>query len=567
MMNFSKFEKDNYICVADMKISYSDKYDFIYEVSEVSKRFLQTSALISQGTFIGCQICKKNDNHTRCNVFSSKSVNISVSDFDWIFHGCAVADDNTDLRLENLFEKGRKVYVLASIKGCMEDVSETKVNAICERNDNYFGDDEYYDSEIKRHFTDLFNTLMESNAVIQLIAGASKEKSFGHGILFISTPKEMSLKLKSIISIAFPHMLAKEIYSFSEISENLGYIPDEYFLDSITHFIYNMDSWEKKIEGDDESQGNGECYEDTYMDLDKLDTDFEDVIEEKDIHKEGLHELIGLEEVKTQVNKIIAFAKLKKEMKEKNAGNQSMVLNMEFTGNPGTAKTTVARILGEEFYDIGLTSRREVVEIGRADLVAEYTGQTAVKTKKIFEKARGGILFIDEAYSLVEDNHSFGDEAITTIVQEMENNRDDIIVIFAGYPEKMEDFFKTNPGLRSRVPFKIIFADYSIEDMLKIVKHEADKRGFNISPSAETKILSICESALEYSENGNGRFCRNLVENAILEFAERVYGASSCLDTEKEGDGYENRYMLLAKDFILPRTIVNEKRIKLGFAI
>ena len=567
MMNFSKFEKDNYICVADMKISYSDKYDFIYEVSEVSKRFLQTSALISQGTFIGCQICKKNDNHTRCNVFSSKSVNISVSDFDWIFHGCAVADDNTDLRLEDLFEKGRKVYVLASIKGCMEDVSETKVNAICERNDNYFGDDEYYDSEIKRHFTDLFNTLMESNAVIQLIAGASKEKSFGHGILFISTPKEMSLKLKSIISIAFPHMLAKEIYSFSEISENLGYIPDEYFLDSITHFIYNMDSWEKKIEGDDESQGNGECYEDTYMDLDKLDTDFEDVIEEKDIHKEGLHELIGLEEVKTQVNKIIAFAKLKKEMKEKNAGNQSMVLNMEFTGNPGTAKTTVARILGEEFYDIGLTSRREVVEIGRADLVAEYTGQTAVKTKKIFEKARGGILFIDEAYSLVEDNHSFGDEAITTIVQEMENNRDDIIVIFAGYPEKMEDFFKTNPGLRSRVPFKINFADYSIEDMLKIVKYEADKRGFNISPSAETKILSICESALEYSESGNGRFCRNLVENAILEFAERVYGASSCLDAEKEGDGYENRYMLLAKDFILPRTIVNEKRIKLGFAI
>lgn len=567
MMNFSKFEKDNYICVADMKISYSDKYDFIYEVSEVSKRFLQTSALISQGTFIGCQICKKNDNHTRCNVFSSKSVNISVSDFDWIFHGCAVTDDNTDLRLEDLFEKGRKVYVLASIKGCMEDVSETKVNAICERKDNYFGDDEYYDSEIQRHFTDLFNTLMESNAVIQLIAGASKEKSFGHGILFISTPKEMSLKLKSIISIAFPHMLAKEIYSFSEISENLGYIPDEYFLDSITHFIYNMDSWEKKIEGDDESQWDGECYEDTYMDLDKFDTDFEDVIEEKDIHKEGLHELIGLEEVKTHVNKIIAFAKLKKEMKEKNVGNQSMVLNMEFTGNPGTAKTTVARILGEEFYDIGLTSRREVVEIGRADLVAEYTGQTAVKTKKIFEKARGGILFIDEAYSLVEDNHSFGDEAITTIVQEMENNRDDIIVIFAGYPEEMEDFFKTNPGLRSRVPFKINFADYSIEDMLKIVKYEADKRGFNISPSAETKILSICESALEYSENGNGRFCRNLVENAILEFAERVYGASSCLDTEKEGDGYENRYMLLAKDFILPRTIVNEKRIKLGFAI
>ena len=162
-----------------------------------------------------------------------------------------------------------------------------------------------------------------------------------------------------------------------------------------------------------------------------------------------------------------------------------MVLNMEFIGNPGTAKTTVARITAGILHEIGLLPTSELVEVGRADLVAKYTGQTADKVKEVFQKAKGKLLFIDEAYALTDCwENSYGDEAISTIVQEMENNREDTVVIFAGYPDKMNEFFSRNPGLRSRVPFTIRFSDYSAEEMAQIVEAEAKKRGFSLMPEA-----------------------------------------------------------------------------------
>ena len=160
-----------------------------------------------------------------------------------------------------------------------------------------------------------------------------------------------------------------------------------------------------------------------------------------------LESLIGLEEGKAQGRKISAYARMVKDMGQTGYRVPSMTLNMEFTGNPGTAKTTVARLVAGIFHEIGLLSSYEMVEVGRADLVGKYTGSTADKVKSVFQEARGRLLFIDEAYSLVDDyKNSFGDEAINTIVQEMENNRGNTVVIFAGYPDQMRDFFSRNPG-------------------------------------------------------------------------------------------------------------------------
>ena len=169
-------------------------------------------------------------------------------------------------------------------------------------------------------------------------------------------------------------------------------------------------------------------------------------------YMEMLDELIGLKNVKEQVGKIVALAKMKKDIASKEISEIPIVLNMEFVGNPGTAKTTVARILAGLLYENGLIQSNEIVEVGRADLIAKYIGQTADKVKSIFCKAKGKLLFIDEAYSLVENSRGeYGDEAINTIVQEMENNRSDTIVIFAGYPEEMKEASSRNSGLRSRV--------------------------------------------------------------------------------------------------------------------
>ena len=261
-----------------------------------------------------------------------------------------------------------------------------------------------------------------------------------------------------------------------------------------------------------------------------------------------LAQLIGLKDVKEQVRKIAAFARMKKDMETLGRTSVPVALNMEFVGNPGTAKTTVARILAGIFKEIGILSSSQIVETGRADLVAGYIGQTAINVKSVFKRARGKLLFIDEAYSLASDSQrDFGYEAINTIVQEMENSRSDTVVVFAGYPEEMENFFSMNPGLRSRVPFRISFPDYSTDEMAQIVALEAQKRGFSLCPRALEKAVSLCGEAKHRSDAGNGRFCRNLVENAILGYALRVYGEGA-----EAADGAVKDFILGEEDFSLP---------------
>lgn len=272
-------------------------------------------------------------------------------------------------------------------------------------------------------------------------------------------------------------------------------------------------------------------------------------------YMELLDELVGLGEVKAQVKKLAAFAKMKQAMSDKDGASAPIVLNMEFVGNPGTAKTTVARIIAGILHEIGLLPTSELVEVGRADMVAKYVGQTAEKVKEVFQKAKGKLLFIDEAYALTDCwENSYGDEAISTILQEMENNREDTVVIFAGYPDKMNEFFSRNPGLRSRVPFTIRFIDYSAEEMAQIVEAETQKRGFAVMPEAKLRVLDICTRAAGNPDAGNGRFCRNLAESAVLSYAERIFGQ------EESTDGCD--FTLSAADFSLPSALREIKQTR-----
>ena len=235
-----------------------------------------------------------------------------------------------------------------------------------------------------------------------------------------------------------------------------------------------------------------------------------------------LQKMIGLKDMKQVVDEIIDSARIQKIRSGMGMDSYKTSLHMVFTGNPGTAKTTVARLITQIFVKEGILDTGKYVECGRADLVGKYVGWTAKTVRSKFREAKGGVLFIDEAYSLVDDSNSFGDEAINTIVQEMENHRDNVIVIFAGYPDKMKDFFAKNEGLRSRIAFHLDFPDYNAEELVDILKLMADKKGYKLNPDIERKCLEIFAQAVKKEEFGNGRYVRNLLEQAMMAQSRRI---------------------------------------------
>ena len=245
--------------------------------------------------------------------------------------------------------------------------------------------------------------------------------------------------------------------------------------------------------------------------------------------------MIGLKEVKKTAMKIIATFKVQKVRESLGLDKMSFSRHMLFTGNPGTAKTTVARLMAQIFAKEGITSTATFKECGRSDLVGQYVGQTALKVKKVFEQAKGGVLFIDEAYSLLDGYRGYyGDEAIATIVQEMENNRKDTIVIFAGYPEQMAKFLDVNEGLRSRIGFQLDFPDYNADELLAILELMLKEREYTLSADAKIQSKAVFEEAVKQVDFGNGRFVRNLLEQMIMQQSLRLFSQGDVKEWDKD---------------------------------
>ncbi len=250
---------------------------------------------------------------------------------------------------------------------------------------------------------------------------------------------------------------------------------------------------------------------------------------------ERLQKMVGLTEIKGLVDQIISSHKMQKIRSDMGLARQRSTMHMIFTGNPGSAKTTVARLLADILKKEGVLESGAYVECGRSDLVGKYLGWTAPTVKKKFKEARGGVLFIDEAYALVEDRDGlYGDEAIHTIVQEMENHRDDVLVIFAGYRDKMEGFLKKNEGLRSRIAFHLDFPDYNAAELSKIISLLAKDRGYELTTEVLEKCRGIFEAACGKADFGNGRFARNLLEQAILKQSSRIMGEAGKREVSRE---------------------------------
>lgn len=601
MSNYILKPEDKRIAnITSLTVTESCEYYASREASKMIGRFIQTASLLPKNGFLGWQMTIDKGGKVHAFAFSSQDVKITSKDFSWIFQNCAAAETKETDSFEDLHADFCRVYALHYTPGVSDEIQS-------------FGD-EYLSSET--YFRDLVGAMKESGAAIRMVTETGHA---GQGMITIGLAEEMTLKMRMLLSLAFPDTVAVEA---DKTAGNTDFrLPEKYLMESMMQLleifiIHETSNYSSCDDADDFEADDSYCDDidtlpdDTDKDVKDADRDAEhddltidelalsvrsfnclkrarintvgeirkmsrdDLMKVRNLGRKGreeiiqklasmgltlkgeqelpdssalLRELIGLKDVKEQVKKISAFARMKKEMEALGKASVPMALNMEFVGNPGTAKTTVARILAGIFKEIGILSSGEIVETGRADLVKGYIGQTAINVKSVFEKAKGKLLFIDEAYSLISDGRDFGCEAVDTIVQEMENNREDTVVVFAGYPDKMESFFSMNPGLRSRVPFRISFPDYSVDEMTQIVRLEAEKRGFSICPQALEKAASLCKEVKQRSDTGNGRFCRNLVENAILSYALRVYG--------EEMEGVEKDFVLADEDFTLPNNI------------
>ena len=238
-----------------------------------------------------------------------------------------------------------------------------------------------------------------------------------------------------------------------------------------------------------------------------------------------LDSLVGLSEVKQLVYEIKAYVEIQQRRSREGLANEPLVLHMVFRGNPGSGKTTVARILGSIFKGLGILSKGHLVEVERADLVGEYIGHTAIKTREHVKRALGGILFVDEAYSLARGgNKDFGKESIDCLVKLMEDHRDDLVLILAGYRDEMTYFLRSNPGLRSRFPIHIDFPDYSVEQLLAIADLFLTERDYCLSPAAREELCRQLTLGHNLQHSGNARLVRNLIERAVRRQAIRLAG-------------------------------------------
>ena len=240
-------------------------------------------------------------------------------------------------------------------------------------------------------------------------------------------------------------------------------------------------------------------------------------------------DLVGLLPVKTRIREVAALLLVERARREMGLQAEPPSLHMSFTGNPGTGKTTVAQRMAEMLHQLGYIRRNHVVTVSRDDLVGQYIGHTAPKTKEVLKKAMGGVLFIDEAYYLYrpENERDYGQEAIEILLQVMEDRRDDLVVILAGYKERMDIFFRSNPGMASRIAHHIDFPDYDEEELFQICEMMLAKMNYRLDEDAVPVMLDYIERRMVQPRFSNARSIRNALDRARLRQANRLFAGRS----------------------------------------
>lgn len=247
-------------------------------------------------------------------------------------------------------------------------------------------------------------------------------------------------------------------------------------------------------------------------------------------------ELVGLAPVKSRIREIAALLLIDKLRKNLGITSANPGLHMSFTGSPGTGKTTVGLKMADILYQLGYIKKGHLLTVTRDDLVGQYIGHTAPKTKEVLKKAMGGVLFIDEAYYLYkpDNERDYGSEAIEILLQVMENQRDDLVVILAGYKEPMDKFYESNPGLSSRIANHIDFPDYSVEELLQIAKLMLEDQQYQLTPNAEVALIDYIKRRKEKPLFANARSVKNALDRARMRQANRIFDSRGQVLTKRE---------------------------------
>jgi probable Rubsico expression protein CbbX len=264
-------------------------------------------------------------------------------------------------------------------------------------------------------------------------------------------------------------------------------------------------------------------------------------------------ELVGLAPVKSRIREIAALLLIDKLRRNLGITAANPGLHMSFTGSPGTGKTTVGLKMADILYQLGYIKKGHLLTVTRDDLVGQYIGHTAPKTKEVLKKAMGGVLFIDEAYYLYkpDNERDYGSEAIEILLQVMENQRDDLVVVLAGYKEPMDKFFESNPGLSSRIANHIDFPDYSTEELLKIAKLMLEEQQYQLTPDAEVALERYIQKRKEKPLFANARSVKNALDRARMRQANRIFDSRGQVLTKKE-------LVNLEAEDILQSTVFND---------
>lgn len=408
----------------------------------------------------------------------------------------------------------------------------------------------------KVHLTDLF-----AFDICQFIERISKKNANERWILFekiylhdrnIDSNKNIDMKNKLSVSIDYfcsADLIAtdrQEIRTaelFVSFFEKLGkyYLFSEFdrkdidadaYIEDLSNYVLKSSSKKdeknaidiKEAQRVPEQEDNAEA-----ADTEEIQQEPEETLEEL---MDQLNDLIGLPGVKQEVTSLINRLKIQKARESRGMKVAKISMHLVFLGNPGTGKTTVARLLSKIYKQLGALSKGQLVEVDRSGLVAGYVGQTALKTQEKIDEAMGGILFIDEAYTLAKEGSDFGQEAIDTILKAMEDHRDDFVVIVAGYPEPMEHFLESNPGLKSRFNKYIDFEDYTAQELESIFKLYCDKNDMILSEDAENYLNEYLDQLCKNkpANFANGREMRNLFETVLQNQADRLANISELTD-------------------------------------